>query len=88
MVAVKVGPSEHEFHVHKGLICHHSEYFRAAFKGGFQESNGVVKLDKNEIAVFQGFFDWLYTGKVTYGGKQFQLVEFADTRRLFRLYFF
>lgn len=78
MVTVKVGPSGKEFHIHKGLICYYSEYFRGAFKGGFQESEGVVKLDDDRVDVFQCFVNWLYTGKVVGQEKKFELKDNKD----------
>lgn len=88
MVIVKVGPLEKEFHIHKGLICHYSEYFRDAFKAGFQESEGMVKLNQDEVDVFQCFFNWLYTGKLLDDGEEFNFKHRQDTLRVLKTYIF
>jgi len=38
MVKIFVGEERKLFYLHQELICDRSEYFRAAFKGGFRES--------------------------------------------------
>lgn len=65
MIHVEVGKSQNmeKFTVHKGLLCHHSQYFRAALQGGpFVEALlGVVKLDDQDPKTFKHFVYWLYT---------------------------
>lgn len=62
VVTVLVGPEQKIFHVHRGLICHYSTYFRGAWKGEFREAHEeVVKLENDEVKVFEVFFSWLYT---------------------------
>lgn len=90
MVIVDVGrgPALKEFHVHKGLLCHYSEYFRGALKGGFQESKGIVTLDHDSGDVFQIFVTWIYTKKLLSRGKTFDLSEAGEARLLCRIYVF
>ncbi|TID26889.1 50s ribosomal protein l17 [Venturia nashicola] len=88
MVIVKVGPSEKEFHIHKGLICHYSEFFRGAFKGGFQENEGAVTLDEDRVDVFQCFSNWLYTGKLLAEDQKFDLEKAGDSKHLLGIYVF
>jgi hypothetical protein len=39
-------------------------YFRAALNEGFAEAgSGMIKLDTEEPAIFEGFDKWLYTTK-------------------------
>lgn len=48
--------------MHQELICFYSPYFKAAFKGGFQEATtGEVVLDDVDAEVFGLFVQWLYT---------------------------
>jgi len=45
VVVVKVGPNSVQFHVHKPLLMHHSEYFRKALSGSWKEAEeNVVTL--------------------------------------------
>jgi hypothetical protein len=49
-----------KFHVHKDVICHYSEYFRAAFNGRWIEAEEDVKLEDIDVEVFELFVHWLY----------------------------
>jgi len=55
-------PRQSEFQVHRGLITHYSDYFRAALnKETFLEGkNGVIELELNDLDPFTTFFAWLY----------------------------
>lgn len=64
MIVIKVAPSMREFQVHKGLICHHSAFFRAALMGNCKESEGVVVLENEEVATVETFVLWLYTSRL------------------------
>ncbi|CAN9287935.1 hypothetical protein AA0119_g8053 [Alternaria tenuissima] len=61
MVTVFIGPTKKRYSIYKDLICHHSEYFRVAFNGLWQESDKGVTLEDVEIEVFNLFVHWLYT---------------------------
>ncbi|KAF2441470.1 hypothetical protein P171DRAFT_446355 [Karstenula rhodostoma CBS 690.94] len=65
-VTVKIGPELKDYQVHKPLIMHHSEFFRAAFASeNFKEGvSGEVTLEDVNPAVFEAFIDWLYTQKL------------------------
>jgi hypothetical protein len=46
IVTVKVGTDSVEFHVHKALLVRHSEYFKNALNGSWEEAKeNVVTLD-------------------------------------------
>jgi hypothetical protein len=83
---VKVGQSEKI--VHKGLICHYSEYFRGAFEGGFKESEGLVTLGDEDEEAFLAFFAWLYKGKIVEDTSKFDLASPKDTSLLAKIYVF
>jgi hypothetical protein len=45
MVTVEVGPDRKRFLIHKALLVHHSEYFAAATRGPWKDTqDGVVPL--------------------------------------------
>ena len=63
IVTVVVGPSRKEFILHKKLLCHHSEYFVAAFSEKFREGKeNLLKLPEEDPIAFSYFVQWLYTG--------------------------
>lgn len=50
-----------EFFVHKGLLCHYSDYFRAALNGPFVEAQQkIFELEDEEVHTFRRFVRWLY----------------------------
>lgn len=62
IVTVLVGPDEKSYSLHKGLLCKHSSYFRAALTGSFVEATTqTVRLDEEDPAIFDLFVTWLYT---------------------------
>jgi hypothetical protein len=65
-VTVGTGDQQTTFYIHEGLLRHYSSYFHAALKPEWQANNdGPTKgitLDQDDPAVFQAFFNWLYTG--------------------------
>lgn len=88
IATVKVGPAAKEFHVHKGLICHYSQFFRGAFKGGFKESEGVVTLADESPESFQAFFTWLYGGRLVEDESSFDLKTMQGCTFLAKTYVF
>ncbi|KAL8772932.1 MAG: hypothetical protein Q9209_001952 [Squamulea sp. 1 TL-2023] len=58
-----VGPENHRFLLHKALLCRFS-FFKAAFEGDFQESEGTIKLSQHDPAIFRFLIYWLYTGRI------------------------
>ncbi|KAL8852197.1 MAG: hypothetical protein Q9221_002907 [Calogaya cf. arnoldii] len=76
VVTVLVGPDETPFHIHKGLLCSKSEYFRAAFEGSFKEAKeGKIHLKDEEPESFQYYAMWIYNSKL-------DLLAAANTTRL------
>ena len=61
-----MGPSKQRFGVHKGIICHKSKFFNAAFNSSFSEAvNGIVELVEEEPEIFDIAHSWLYTNELT-----------------------
>ncbi|CAN9369243.1 unnamed protein product [Alternaria alternata] len=60
VVAIKVGPAETVFRIHKDALCRESEYFRAAYNGRWKEAEEGLTLDDVEVGVFKTFVHWLY----------------------------
>ena len=63
IVIVLVGSAAERFEIHKGLICQYP-FFRAAFQGNFQESEGTLRLLELDPAAFRYFVYWLYKGRL------------------------
>lgn len=60
---VGTNPTE-EFIVHQGLVCKHSEFFKAALKGSWRESEEkVVKFPEDEPELFEYWLELLYFNK-------------------------
>lgn len=52
IVVVEIGPERKKYYIHRALLVHHSEYFRKALHGSWQEAEkGVVALDDVELTV-------------------------------------
>ena len=60
MVVVRVGPSKHEFFVHKGLLSHHCLYFKNLFEGIWRNGSGLDLIDDDDVDAFKAYFNWLY----------------------------
>ncbi|KAK4553326.1 hypothetical protein LTR86_009626 [Recurvomyces mirabilis] len=66
IVTIRVGPDTVLIFVHKELLCHHSDFFRAAF-GNEQygeAKTGVMTLQDQDERIFRMFVAWLYTQEV------------------------
>ncbi|CAD0056030.1 unnamed protein product [Aureobasidium pullulans] len=62
---IVVGPEEREFLIHKGLLCHYSEYFRGALSGSFKEGlEGAVPMPQEDPYLFEIVVSWCYTRKL------------------------
>lgn len=95
IATLKVGSKGAVFHVHKGILCNASSYFKAALGGQFKEAiNQAVVLDDEDPEMFQRFNTWLYTGRVIEKDEKitdvdhtalFKLHVFADERGISRL---
>ncbi|KAL8650751.1 MAG: hypothetical protein Q9226_005009 [Calogaya cf. arnoldii] len=64
IVTILVGPQSERFKIHQNLVCQYP-FFRAAYEGAFQESEGVLKLPEHDPDVVRFFVYWLYSGKLT-----------------------
>lgn len=85
MVQVKVGP-EKTFIIHKGLLCNSAAYFKAAFEGGFKESQSqVLELPEDDPVMFSHFELWLYSGNIL---ESHETVKDISWKVLTDLYFF
>ncbi|CAD0023988.1 unnamed protein product [Aureobasidium pullulans] len=62
---IVVGPEGREFLVHKGVLCHYSEYFRGALSGSFKEGlEGAVPMPQEDPYLFEIVVSWCYTRKL------------------------
>ena len=60
-----IGPQRQQYHVHKALITHHSEYFHKALNGPWKEAEDkTVVLDHVDPMIFDIFSHWLYAQKL------------------------
>jgi len=61
-----IGPSKRVFGIHKGLLCYHSLYFRAALTGPFSATaaaNNTLILADEDPETFSRFNCWIYAHK-------------------------
>ena len=64
-VTIKIGPEAVPIQVHKELICHHADFFKGAFDGGFAEAEkGEIWLEEEDERIFRMFVAWLYTQEI------------------------
>ncbi|KAF2128228.1 hypothetical protein P153DRAFT_50142 [Dothidotthia symphoricarpi CBS 119687] len=67
-VMVGAGCVQKEYHIHRGLLCFHSAYFKKLLDGPFEEGGSDSHtLSDVSINTFERFYYWLYTGVVTDG---------------------
>lgn len=65
VVIVEVGAEHTAFSIHKGVLCHHSSFFRAALSGDFKEAHeGKVILDEDNAGIFKLVYYWMYLGRL------------------------
>ena len=61
MVNIFVGAEQKRYHLHRDLLCHRSDYFRACFVGEFKEAQeNELSLPEDDIESFDLFVKWLY----------------------------
>ena len=66
MVLILVGQEKTQFHLHKGLLCKASPYFRAALEGGFKEADlQTIEWPEEHATIVKLFQFWLYSGSVS-----------------------
>ena len=83
LVTVLVGPKQHRFDIHKGLLCTKSKFFKATCSGNFKEAEGKIQLPSQEVDTFKYFVYWLYTGKISgfyYHDKNLPSIKELKTR--------
>jgi hypothetical protein len=64
IATIAIGPQKKLYHVHKALICHHSDYFRTVYNGRWKEAEDGVALEDVHVGVFNLFVHWLYTQRL------------------------
>lgn len=66
MVYVLVGADKKRFAIYKGLICHHSKFFRRALNdSSLAASNKGIELSDVSLAIFELIYIWLNHGEFT-----------------------
>ncbi|OAK96047.1 hypothetical protein IQ06DRAFT_309608 [Phaeosphaeriaceae sp. SRC1lsM3a] len=80
MAVVKIGAESTVYHIHKVLLVEHSEYFQKALNGPWKTAQeDMVELKDVDRSVFDVFVDWVYTGKLSKYGHDWQdWVEMVD----------
>ena len=93
IVWIHVGPpaTKKVFGMHKGLLCHHSSYFKAALIGPFSQQPGALKrvivLEDENIQTFERFNSWIYSDLLSTHWTMRQLIDlyiFAEKRLIRR----
>ena len=70
-VHIIIGAEKRDFTIHKGLICHYSKFFDAAFEGKFSEgSSGIVELRQESVTTFEIVYIWLYSRNLNNSGEE------------------
>jgi len=82
IVTIFIGPQKKRYNIHKDIICHHSEYFRAAYNGRWKEADEGVTLEDVEVEVFHIFVHWLYTQRLPTKSEYDGIVTDADPGKL------
>ncbi|KAL8759125.1 MAG: hypothetical protein Q9199_001007 [Rusavskia elegans] len=87
VVTVLVGLEETPFHIHKGLLCSKSEYFRAAFEGSFKEATEKkIHLEEDDPIIFQHYAVWIYNPEDdSLGGATMPKLDMNGYSRLYLL---
>ncbi|KAK4496916.1 hypothetical protein PRZ48_011365 [Zasmidium cellare] len=65
ITTIVVGPEKRRFAVHKSVLCHSSNYFRAAYASPMTEAkqNHFIFSDVSHV-VFSRVVTWIYNGKI------------------------
>jgi hypothetical protein len=78
VVTVSIGPEKKLYHIHKDLICYHSEYFGAADNGRWKEAGEEAMLEDVNSEAFSLFVHWLYTQQLPNNDYDIRLVAGAE----------
>ena len=79
IVKVEVGHLKVPFKVHKQVLCSSSDYFKAALKQCWHESDGIpLTLPEHDAEVFHLYINWLYSRKIetTQGDNPTQFAQY------------
>ena len=77
------------FTVHRGLICHHSSFFRTALQGRFSEGQEKkVTLPAEEKEPFRVFMGWMYRMQLFDADVRFSLADYKTTSCAIEAYVF
>ncbi|EKD17297.1 hypothetical protein MBM_04874 [Drepanopeziza brunnea f. sp. 'multigermtubi' MB_m1] len=60
IVKIYVGLEKKLFSIYKESICAKSDFFKKAFKGNLQQSNGVMYMPEEHISAFKTLMVFLY----------------------------
>ncbi|KAL8761612.1 MAG: hypothetical protein Q9184_002287 [Pyrenodesmia sp. 2 TL-2023] len=89
VVTLKVGPKgcRSRYQVHKGLLCHVSPYFKAAFERDFKEASGSITFPEDDSEDWERFIHWLYKRKlqITSLAEPTPLIRYTDLIDLYIL---
>ncbi|KAF2427286.1 hypothetical protein EJ08DRAFT_362956 [Tothia fuscella] len=59
---IRVGAEERDYLLHKGLLSHHSRYFKNRFSSRWpQDDTAIINVPDDDAEAFDIFFSWLYT---------------------------
>ena len=65
-VDVLVGHENSLFRVHRGILIHHSGYFKGCLDSGLSEAQqNAIELDDEDPAIFKLVVRWMYVGRMT-----------------------
>jgi hypothetical protein len=63
-ITVGEGHGARDFQVYRGLLSHHSQFFKRFLLGTLKNSNSH-SLPHDDVGVFQIFYDWLNSGELS-----------------------
>lgn len=90
MITVHVGSEKVALHVHEGLICAHSPFFKAAMSNSWTEAQArVIELPEDDFVIVAIYLQFLYCRKLFYKEDKGDLPAYhTEINRLTRLYIF
>lgn len=82
IILIWLSPFDEPLHVHKELLCHHSEYFRELFDGAASSSTAMIfGLTLSKVSTFQLALQWMETntlGWTSDGMEQLSVHDLID----------
>ncbi|KAF2427244.1 hypothetical protein EJ08DRAFT_616112 [Tothia fuscella] len=65
IITLRIGQVLKEFALHKGLLCHHSLYFKTLSNGRWPQSDkAVLDLPDDDLEACESCLSWLYTRRL------------------------